>query len=205
MSDDVVYAPPSMDDVQLVESVEGGSSYNCDKSVIKVKVNLEAKGAPIFSTATREEAMDTLQQDWKKIVHEVEQLSGWGQLCDNGVREYIQRLEDEGRKLPVEVILKVLVTLLTPIHQLNIYKTLTKQEGNHSPGEELWDGETFEYCEYVNGKQMDPVLRCVFVKGSDIGDVVYSIIKEMENTPHPFGGRSTWWSTVRALSSVRFV
>jgi len=210
MDDDVAYAVPPMLPAQLVKSVEficsSGceSSYSCDRSVIKVELDLEADGAPIFPTTTRLGMRfddSNLRQNWKKTVDEVEALGRWGRLV--GVREYIQKLEREGDELFVEVILKVLETLLTSIHQLNIYKTLTEQEGNPEWGE--WDEGKFEYCEYVDGEYMFPVLRCVFVHGLDVADVVCSMLNEMERSPHAFGGRTTWWSTVRALSSVQFV
>ena len=207
MEYDVAHAVPPMLPAQLVKSVYDAidESY---KWVLKVNPDLEADGAPIFPpTTTREEAIESLQQNWKNIVDKVEKLShvNWHpEKFRNAMREYIETLEREGNDLFVETILKALETLLTPEHQLSVYKTLTGQEGNHSPGEELWDGGKFEYCKYVDGEQMYPVLRLVFVHDLDVADVVYSMIEEMEKAPQAFGGRTIWYVIVQTFSSVQF-
>ena len=219
MNDNVAYAPPSMTPVQLVKSVKmstegqwsstSGDAVWETKQLICIEPDLEADGAPMLSTTTREEAMEILQQNWTNILYEARWCRYEGkwhpEKFRNGVREYIETLEREGEELFVETFLKAWEPILTPEHQLNVYKTLTKQEGNHSPGEELWDGGKFDYCEYVDGEQMLPVLRCVFVHGLDAGEVIYSILDEMEKSPHAFGGCTIWWVTMQALKSVKFV
>jgi hypothetical protein len=69
----------------------------------------------------------------------------------------------------------------------------------------VFDGGECKYDEYVDDQLMGPVLRCVFVHGFDVADVVCSMLGEMEMSRSGCGGRSTWWRTVRVLSSVQFV
>ena len=134
MNDNVAYAPPSMTPVQLVKSVKmstegqwsstSGDAVWETKQLICIEPDLEADGAPMLSTTTREEAMEILQQNWTNILYEARWCRYEGkwhpEKFRNGVREYIETLEREGEELFVETFLKAWEPILTPEHQLNV-------------------------------------------------------------------------------------